>query len=32
VGKREGDEVVIEIPTGQRRFEVLGLRTVHDKA
>jgi transcription elongation factor GreA len=32
VGKREGDEVVIEIPTGQRRFEVLELRTVHDKA
>jgi transcription elongation factor GreA len=32
VGKREGDEVVIEIPTGQRRFEVLELRTMHDKA
>jgi transcription elongation factor GreA len=31
VGKREGDEVVIDIPAGRRRFEVLELRTVHDK-
>jgi transcription elongation factor GreA len=32
VGKRAGDEVVIVIPSGRRRFEVLELRTVHDKA
>jgi transcription elongation factor GreA len=32
VGKKAGDEAVIEIPTGRRRFEVLELRTVHDKA
>jgi len=32
VGKREGDEVVIDIPSGRRRFEVLELRTMHDKA
>jgi transcription elongation factor GreA len=32
VGKREGDEVTIDIPSGRRRFEVLELRTVHDKA
>ena len=31
VGKREGDEVVIDIPSGRRRFEVLELRTMHDK-
>lgn len=31
VGKRAGDEVVVQIPAGQRRFEVLVLRTVHDK-
>jgi transcription elongation factor GreA len=32
VGKREGDEVTIDIPSGRRRFEVRELRTVHDKA
>ncbi|HEX5044817.1 MAG TPA: GreA/GreB family elongation factor [Candidatus Polarisedimenticolaceae bacterium] len=32
VGKCPGDEVVVDIPSGQRRFEVLELRTVHDKA
>jgi len=31
VGKREGDEVVVDIPSGRRRFEVLELRTLHDK-
>jgi transcription elongation factor GreA len=31
VGKCPGDEVVVDIPAGRRRFEVLGLRTVHDK-
>lgn len=31
VGKCPGDEVTIDIPSGRRRFEVLGLRTVHDK-
>lgn len=31
VGKRPGEEVVVEIPSGRRRFEVLQLRTVHDK-
>ena len=31
VGKRQGDEVVVDIPSGRRRFEVLGLRTMHDK-
>ena len=31
VGKCPGDEVTIDIPSGRRRFEVLELRTVHDK-
>lgn len=30
VGLREGDEVTVTIPAGKRRFEVLGLKTVHD--
>lgn len=32
VGRREGDEVDVEIPSGRRRFEVLDLRTAHDDA
>jgi transcription elongation factor GreA len=31
VGLREGDEVTVKIPSGTRRFEVLGLTTMHDK-
>jgi len=31
VGKCPGDEVTIDIPAGRRRFEVLELRTMHDK-
>jgi len=31
VSLREGDEVTIKIPSGTRRFEVLSLKTVHDK-
>lgn len=31
VGRKEGEEVVIQIPSGSKRFEVLGLKTVHDK-
>ena len=31
VGKCPGDEVTIDIPSGRRRFEVLELRTMHDK-
>jgi transcription elongation factor GreA len=29
--RREGDDVTIQIPSGTRRFEVLSVRTVHDK-
>src|SRR5512139_914583 len=31
VGRREGDRVTIPIPSGQKRFEVVELRTLHDK-
>ena len=31
IGLKEGDEVKIEIPSGARNFEVLGLKTVHEK-
>ena len=29
---REGDDVTIQIPSGRRRYEILAVRTVHDKA
>ena len=31
LGHREGDTVRVKIPSGTRQFEVLGLRTLHDK-
>ncbi len=31
VGLKAGDEVAIEIPSGARNFEVLGVKTVHEK-
>jgi transcription elongation factor GreA len=31
VGRQEGDTLKVKIPSGQRRFEVLELRTLHDK-
>jgi transcription elongation factor GreA len=31
IGKKEGDQVTIIIPAGQKRFEILGLSTLHDK-
>jgi len=32
VGKQEGETLSVEIPSGQRRFEVLELTTLHDKS
>ena len=32
VGRREGDTLKVKIPSGERRLEVLGLRTMHDKS
>ena len=31
VGLSEGDEVTVEIPSGHKRFELIALRTIHDK-
>jgi transcription elongation factor GreA len=31
MGKEEGDEVVVSIPSGSRRFEIRKLRTLHDE-
>ena len=31
VGRRVGDEVSIQVPNGLKRFEIVSLRTVHDK-
>jgi len=31
VDKAEGDRVTIEIPSGKKRFEVVELKTLHDK-
>lgn len=31
LGAREGDEVTVETPGGKRNFEVISLKTVHDK-
>src|ERR1051326_7391218 len=32
MGKEEGDEVVVSIPSGSRRFEIRKLTTLHDQA
>src|SRR5207249_11278797 len=31
MGKQEGDEVVVSIPSGSRRFEIRRLKTLHDE-
>jgi len=30
LGKKEGETVVIEIPSGKKRFDIVDLKTVHD--
>ena len=30
LGKKEGETVVIDIPSGKKRFDIVGLKTVHD--
>lgn len=32
MGKEEGDEVVVSIPSGSRRFEIRKLKTLHDES
>ena len=31
LGKKDGDQVTIEVPSGRKRFEVIELKTIHDK-
>ena len=31
VGKQEGDEITVPTPTGERRFEMISLSTIHDE-
>jgi transcription elongation factor GreA len=31
LGKKDGDAVTIEVPSGTKRFEVIEVRTIHDK-
>ena len=31
IGKKEGDQVTIPIPSGKKRYEILELSTLHDK-
>jgi transcription elongation factor GreA len=31
MGRTEGDEVEINTPSGKRRFEITGLKTIHDE-
>ena len=30
MGKIEGDEVAVQTPSGQKEFEIVGLKTIHD--
>jgi transcription elongation factor GreA len=30
MGREEGEEFKVQIPSGEKRFEILGLRTLHD--
>jgi len=32
MGRKDGETVVIEIPSGRKRFEIVEVRTIHDKA
>jgi transcription elongation factor GreA len=31
LGKKDGETVVIEVPSGRKRFEILEIKTIHDK-
>jgi transcription elongation factor GreA len=31
IGRKDGETVTIEIPSGKKRFEILELKTIHDK-
>jgi len=31
LGRKDGEKVVIEVPSGKKRFEILEIKTIHDK-
>ena len=31
LGKKDGESVVVEVPSGKKRFEILSVKTIHDK-
>jgi len=31
LGKKDGESVVVEVPSGRKRFEILSVKTIHDK-
>ncbi len=32
LGRKDGDTVVIEVPSGKKRFDIITIKTIHDKA
>jgi len=32
LGKKDGETVVVEVPSGKKRFEIVSVKTIHDKA
>jgi transcription elongation factor GreA len=32
IGKKGGDNVAIDVPSGKKRFEILEIKTIHDKS
>jgi len=31
LGRKDGEKVVIEVPSGKKRFEIVEIKTIHDK-
>jgi transcription elongation factor GreA len=31
LGKKDGETVTIQVPAGKKRFEIIGVKTIHDK-
>jgi transcription elongation factor GreA len=32
LGRKDGETVVIEVPSGKKRFDIITITTIHDKA
>ena len=32
LGRKDGESVVIEVPSGKKRFDIITIKTIHDKA